>query len=71
MIFLTYFLKDCTKKVLKIYKPIVIENLKPVALCRGGSRDFEKGGCALCRPPWLVGEEISGFSDGLKKPKQR
>ena len=27
------FLKYCTKKVLKIYKSVVIENLKPVLLC--------------------------------------
>ena len=27
---------------------------------RGGSRDFEKVG-ALCRPPWLAGEENLGF----------
>ena len=30
---LTCFLKDCTKKVLKIYKSIVIKNFKPVPLC--------------------------------------
>ena len=29
---------------------------------RGGSRDFEKGrGGALCRPPWLVGENVLCF----------
>ena len=32
-VFLTYFLKDCTKKVLKICKSIVITNFKPVLLC--------------------------------------
>ena len=31
--FLTYFLKDFAKKVLKIYNSIVIENFKPVLLC--------------------------------------
>ena len=32
-IFDIYFLKDCAKKVCKIYKSIVIENFKPVPLC--------------------------------------
>ena len=36
------FLKDFTKKVLKIYKSIVIEKFKPVPLCltNGGSLKF-------------------------------
>ena len=33
MYFWHIFQKDCTKKVLKIFKPIVIENLKLVPLC--------------------------------------
>ena len=32
-IFLTYFLKNCTKKVLKIYRSIKIENFETVAPC--------------------------------------
>ena len=38
--FLTHFLKDCTKKVLKSHKSIVIENFKPVLLCPIKCRPF-------------------------------
>ena len=30
---MTYVLEDCTMKVLKIHKSIVIENFKPLPLC--------------------------------------
>ena len=33
MAFLTYFLKECTTKVLNIYKSIATENFKPMLLC--------------------------------------
>ena len=38
---LNIFLKDCTKKVLKIYKSLVIENFKPVPLCLIKWRPFK------------------------------
>ena len=34
-------LKDCTKKVLKIYKSVVITNFKPVPLCLIKWRPFK------------------------------
>ena len=63
-IFLTYFLKDYIKKVLKIYKSIVIENLKPVPLCPIKWRPF-KVFVELHKSPLVIVNIIKGAALGL------
>ena len=52
-VFFTYFLKDFTKTVLKIYKSIVIENFKPVPPCPIKWRPFKVFG-KLQESPLLI-----------------
>ena len=54
---MTHFLKDCTKKVLKIYKSIVIENFKPVPQCPIRWRPF-KVVVKLHKSPLLIANTI-------------
>ena len=63
-IFLTYFLKDYIKKVLKIYKSTVIENLKPVPLCPIKLRPF-KVFVELHKSPLVIVDIIKGAVLGL------
>ena len=51
--FLIYFLEDCTKRVLKIYKSIVIENFELVPLCPIKWRSF-KVFVKLCKSSLLT-----------------
>ena len=65
-VFLTYFLKDCAKKVLKIQNSIVIENFKPVLLCPIKWRPlnfFAK----LHRSPLLIASIVKGAVSGLRQ----
>ena len=62
---LAYFLKDYTKKVLKIYKSIVIENFKPVALCPIKWRHF-KIFVKLLKSPLVIGNLVKGVVSGLR-----
>ena len=60
------FLKDCTKKVLKIYKSIVIENFKPVPLFPiklGLFKVFVK----LHKSPLSIGNIVKGAVSGLRQ----
>ena len=63
---MTYFLKDCTKKVLKIYKPIVIENFKHVPLCLIKWRHFTAF-VKLLKSPFLIGNVVKGVLSGLRQ----
>ena len=60
-----YFLKDCTKKVLKIYKSIVIENFKPGALCPIKWRPF-KVFAKLHKDPIFIADIVKGTVLELK-----
>ena len=56
---LDIFLKDCTKKVLKIYKSVVIENFKPVLICSINWRPF-KVILKLHKSPLLIDNRVKG-----------
>ena len=61
---MTYFLKDCTKKVLKIYKSIAVENFKPVPLCPIKWRPL-KFFAKLHKSPILISNIVSGLRQFL------
>ena len=67
-IFLTYFIKDCTKKVLKIYKSIVTENFK-LPLCPIKWRPFKAfvklHKCTLLIDNIIVKGAVSGLRQFL------
>ena len=61
---LTYFLKDCPKKFLKIFKSIVIENFKPGQLCPIKWRPFNVF-MELHKNPLLIANIVKGAISGL------
>ena len=61
-----YFLKDCLKKVFKIYKEIVIENFKPLPLCPikwGPFNAFAK----LYKGHLLIANRVKGAVSSLRQ----
>ena len=61
-----YFLKDCTKKVLKMYKSIAVENFKPMPLCPlkwWPLKFFAK----LRKSPLLISNIVKGAVSGLRQ----
>ena len=60
------FLKDYIKKVLKIYKSIIIENFKPMPLCPIKWPSF-KLFVKLHKIPLLVANIVKGTVLGLRK----
>ena len=63
---MTYLLKDSTKKVLKIYKSIVIGNFKPVSLCPRKWLPF-KVFLKLHKSPFLISNIVKGTVSGLRQ----
>ena len=64
--FLTYFLEDRLRKVLKIYKSIVIANFKPVLLCPIIWRSF-KVFAKLHKSPLLIANAVKDAVMGLRE----
>ena len=60
------FFKDCTTKVLKIYRSIVIENFIPVPLCPIKWRPF-KVLVKLHKTPILIPSIVKGAVAGLRQ----
>ena len=65
-IFDIFFLKACRKKVLKIYKSIVIENLKPVAVCPIKWRPFQVF-VKLHKSPLLIANIVKNAVSDLRQ----
>ena len=65
-VFLTYFLKDCAKKVLKISKSMVLENFRPMPLCPMKWWPF-KVSAKLCKSSLLIANIANiGTVSGLR-----
>ena len=62
---MTYFSKDCSKKALKTYKSIVIENFKPVHLSPIKWRPF-KVFAKLHKSPLLI---VNIVKDTVSRPR--
>ena len=62
-IFDIFFLKDCTKKVFKIYKSTVIEHFKPMPLCSIKWRPLKVS--VILESPLLIANIVQSTLSGL------